>query len=104
MINHEGAVQWAKTYLGDTALDTPLASPAHADLSGLPPLLIHVGSEEVLLDDSILLEARAGDAGVETTLEIWDEMIHVFHWFAPMLGEGRDAIDKVGAFIKSKTA
>ncbi len=104
IINQDGALQWAKAYLGEADPTTPLASPIHADLAGLPPLLIHVGSEEVLLDDAVRLEKRARDAGVETALEVWEDMIHVWHWFAPMLSEGRDAIEKVGEFIKTKTA
>ncbi len=89
-------------YLGDKDPKTPLASPLFADLSGLPPLLIQVGSEEVLLDDSIRLDQRAREQGVASTLEVWEGMIHVWHLFWPMLKEGRDAIDRIGEYFKTR--
>lgn len=104
IIRRDLAAEWAGAYLDGAAATTPLASPVHADLTGLPPLLIHVGSDEVLLDDARRLKARARDAGVEASLEVWDDMVHVWHWFAPVLGEGRDAITRIGAFIAERTA
>jgi len=92
----------AQAYLGDTDATTPLASPLYADFRGLPPLLIHVGSEEVLVDDATRLAERAKAAGVDTTLEVWDQMIHVWHWFLPMLDEAQTAIDRIGAFIRAR--
>ncbi|MGF1489821.1 MAG: alpha/beta hydrolase [Prochloraceae cyanobacterium] len=77
----------------------PLASPLYADLRGLPPLLIQVGTEEILLDDSIRLAEGAKQCGVETDLKIWDKMIHVWHLFAPSLSEGRDAISQAANFL-----
>ena len=98
-------LQWmAAAYLDGAAPETPLASPLHAELEGLPELLIQVGSEEILLDDSTRLAARAEAAGVPTTLEVWEEMIHVWHWFAPLLREGREANAKLGAFVAARTA
>jgi len=98
-------VRWyASMYLGEQDSRTPLASPLFGDLNGLPPLLIQVGSDEVLLDDSIRLDARAKEAGVESTLEIWNEMIHVWHLFYPMLQEGRDAISRMGEYFKARTS
>ncbi len=98
-------IRWlASLYLGDLDPRTPLASPLFADLKGLPPLLIQVGSEEVLLDDSIGLDQRARKAGVESTLEVWEDMIHVWHVFFQMLKEGRDAIARIGEFFKSRVA
>ncbi len=93
----------AKAYLGDADPRTPLAAPLYADLTGLPPLLIHVGTSEVLLDDSTRLAERAKAAGVDVVLEPWDEMIHVWHFFASMLPEGQQAIDRVGEFIREHT-
>jgi monoterpene epsilon-lactone hydrolase len=90
----------AQGYLQGQDAKTPLASPLFADLQGLPPLLIQVGTAEHLYDDSIGLEARAKEAGVDATLEVWDEMIHVWHYFHPMLKEGRDAIARIGEFVK----
>jgi monoterpene epsilon-lactone hydrolase len=88
-------------YLNGADNKHPLASPFFADLHNLPPLLIQVGTDEVLFDDSIHLEAAAKAAGVETQLEIWEEMIHVWHYYHPMLSEGRKAIARIGEFVKA---
>jgi monoterpene epsilon-lactone hydrolase len=92
----------ARRYLGAADPRTPLASPLFADLRGLPPLLIQVGSEEVLLDDSSGLAARARAAGVEVTLEVWEPMIHVWHWFLPWLDEAQAAVEKIGGFLRAR--
>jgi len=76
-------------------------APLNADLSGLAPLLIQVGSSEILLDDATRLAARAGAADVSTRLEIWPNMPHVWHLFGFMLSEGRDAIQNAGDFLKT---
>ena len=94
--------EMATAYLGATDPRAPLASPLFADLRGLPPLLIHVGSDEVLLDDAVQLAARAQQAKVEATLEVWDRMIHVWHWFLPMLDEAQSAVDSIGRFIRAR--
>ena len=96
--------EMARAYLGQTEARTPLASPLFADLRGLPPLLIHVGSDEVLLDDAVQLAARAKAAGVETTIEVWERMIHVWHWFLPMLDEAQSAVEAIGRFTRARTA
>lgn len=92
----------AKNYLGGADPKTPLASPLFADLKGLPPLLVQVGTAEVLLDDSRRLAERARAAGVDVTLEEGEDMIHVWHWFAPMAPEGGEAIDRMGAYLKAR--
>ncbi|MEW6128461.1 MAG: alpha/beta hydrolase [Acidobacteriota bacterium] len=97
-------IQMATAYLQGQDAKTPLASPLYADLQGLPPLLIQVGTEEILLDDSLNLEKRAKEAGVPVTLEIWEDMVHVWHFFHPMLKEGREAINRIGDFYKTHTA
>ncbi len=96
-----GLVSMAAYYVGSASLREPLASPIYADLTGLPPLLIQVGSAEILLDDSIRLAGVAGAADVSTTLEVWPGMQHVFHAFAFMLDEGRDATIRAGEFLRS---
>ena len=96
MVKQDSIDRMAKLYLGDAAATTPLASPLGADLAGLPPMLIQVGSEEVLLSDSTMLAARAGAAKVDVTLEIWPDMVHVFHFFYPMLTDARTAISRMG--------
>ena len=100
IVSREMLLGWAKLYLGDRDARTPLASPLYADLDRIPPLLIQVGSAEVLLDDSTRLADRASAAGVNTTLEVWPEMIHVWHGFAAMLPEGRHAIERIGKFVR----
>ncbi|MFA6239396.1 MAG: alpha/beta hydrolase [Candidatus Hydrogenedentales bacterium] len=92
---------FAQRYLGEMDARTPLASPLYGDLSGLPPLLIHAGTAEILLDDSTRLAARAKDAGVDVTLKIADDMIHAWHYFAPLIPEGEEAIAEVGEFIRA---
>jgi monoterpene epsilon-lactone hydrolase len=93
----------AKAYLGNTDPCTPLASPLYADLTGLPPLLIQVGTAECLFDDARRLADRARAAGVDVTLEPWDDMIHMWHMFAAILPEGQQAIDRIGEFIRKHT-
>jgi acetyl esterase/lipase len=104
MVQKEGLIGMAKAYLGGKDPRTPLAAPLYADLSGLPPLLIQVGTAETLLDDSTRIAERARKAGVKVTLEPWENMIHVFQLFAPMLDEGQQAIDKIGAFVREHAA
>jgi acetyl esterase/lipase len=99
-IAREGLVAMAKLYIEDMDPRTPLAAPLYADLQGLPPLLIQVGESETLLDDSTRLAERAKAAGVDTTLEVWEDMIHVWQMYAPVLAEGQRAIDGIGEFIR----
>ena len=101
MVQRDGLLKMAAAYLGGQSPRTPLAAPLYADLSGLPPLLIQVGTAETLLDDSTRLAERARKAGVQVTLEPWEDMIHVFQAFASMLPEGRQAIDRIGEFVRT---
>ena len=100
VLTRDISLMLAKAYLGDTDPRTPLASPLYADLTGLPPLLIQVGTAEVLFDDATRLADRARAAGVDVILEPWDDMIHVWHVFAAILPEGQQAIDRIGEFIR----
>ncbi len=102
IVARPGIDEMARAYLGTTDPRTPLASPVFADLRGLPPLLIHVGSDEVLLDDAVQLADRAKAAGVPATLEVWDRMVHVWHWFLPMLEEADTAIETIGRFCRTR--
>ena len=104
MVQREGLLQTAKAYLGDADPRTPLATPLYADLRGLPPLLIQVGTAETLLDDAARLAERAKSAGVDVALEVWDDMFHVWQFFAGMLPEGQQAIDRIGEFIRKHTS
>ena len=92
----------AQWYMGDGDPRHPHASPINGDLRGLPPLFIQVGSVETLLDDSIALARKAGIAEVPVELQIWPEMIHIWHIYFPMLDAGRRAIAAGGSFL-SKT-
>lgn len=103
MVRHADLEHWCEAYLGaHTARTNPLASPVNADLKGLPPMLIQTGAAEVLLSDSHLLAERLRAAGVAVELDVWPDMIHVWHWFAPILSEGQAAIDKMAGFLKTK--
>ena len=97
----EGIRTLAAVYLqGRAQPDDPLVSPLYGDLTGLPPLLLHVGDAEVLLDDSTRFAERAQQAGVDVTLEVWPDMPHVWHAFAPFLPEATRAIEQIGAFVR----
>lgn len=89
-----------RLYLGDGDPRQPLAAPLHADLTGLPPLLIQVGTAEVLLDDARRIADRAHAHGVNITLDIWDNMVHVFPFFAGILPEGLEALDDFAEFVR----
>jgi len=93
----------AGMYLGDRDPRTPLASPLYADLHGLPPLLIQVGDDEVLLDDSTRIAERARAFGVDVTLEVWEGMWHVFQQATPIVPEATQAVAKAGAFMRTRT-
>jgi monoterpene epsilon-lactone hydrolase len=88
-------------YRGNSDPRNPLMSPLYGDLSGLPPLLLQCGSEEMLRDDSVRLAAKAKAAGVDVTFEEWNEMIHVWHLFADRLTDGRKALARVGEFVRA---
>ncbi len=92
----------AAAYLAGTDPADPRVSPLHADLTGLPPLLIQVGSAETLLDDAVRIARRAGAADVPVSLEVWPHMIHAWHLWAAQLEDGRRAIAAAGAFIRAR--
>ena len=104
MVQKEGLLEMAAHYLNGQDARSPLAAPLYADLAGLPPLLVQVGTAETLLDDSTRLAERARKAGVKVTLEPFENMIHVFQVFAPMLDEAQQAIDKIGEFVRANAA
>lgn len=92
----------ASQYAGDSAeLDNPLLSPLFGDLTDLPPTLIQVGDCEVGLDDAVSYSRKAKESGSPIQLSIWSSMIHVFQMFADELDSGREAIQKIGAFIRA---
>jgi monoterpene epsilon-lactone hydrolase len=89
---------YARYYAGEHELSSPLISPFYADLKDLPPLLIQVGADEILLDDAVRCADKAREAGVDVTLEIWNEMFHVFQmiWF---LAETKEAVGHIAEFV-----
>ena len=101
-IKYRGLSARAESYLGGADPKHPWASALYADLRGLPPLLVHVGSAETLLDDSTRLVASAERAGVDITFKIWEDMVHVWQAFASILPEGQQSIEEAGAFIRKK--
>ncbi|HEU5097610.1 MAG TPA: alpha/beta hydrolase [Roseiflexaceae bacterium] len=100
--SYEGLLAAAQLYLGGRDPRDPQASPLYADPRDLPPLLIHVGDHEVLLSDATRLADRARAVGVQIQLEIWDEMWHVWHTWADDLPEAREAIARLGMFIRQQ--
>jgi len=94
----------ADAYLAGGDPTRPLVSPLHADLAGLPPLLVQVGSAETLLDDAVRISARAGAADVAVTLQVWPHMIHAWHLWAARLEAGRQALAAAGAFMRARLA
>jgi len=103
-LTETGLRRMAAYYLDQADPADPLASPIHADLRGLPPILVHVGTAEILLDDALRLAAAAGRDDVALTLEIWPGLIHVWHAFAFMLPEGAAAVAAAGAFLRERVA
>ena len=89
----------ARDYLGERDTATPLASPVFADLTGLPPLLIQVGSHEILLDDALRLASRAAYHDVAVELQVWPEVPHVFQGFAALLDDADRALNAAAAFL-----
>jgi monoterpene epsilon-lactone hydrolase len=91
-------------YAGEEPLASRYLSPAIADLSGLPPLLVLVGSEEVLHDDSVRIVAGATEAGGEARLIIGEGQFHIWPMFAPILAEGQQALEEIGRFVQAAIA
>ena len=89
----------AQYYLAGASTRDPYASPLYGDPTGLPPTLIQVSKDEVLLDDSRRLAAKYRAAGVPCELELWDGMPHVWQTLAMFIPEGKTAINRIGAFI-----
>lgn len=100
-LNKDGLAAAAASYAGQTDPTDPLLSPAFADLHGLPPLLIQVGSNEILLDDAVRLAARAAADDVEVRLEVTPGATHVFQSYGEKLDEAGSALDAIGAFART---
>jgi len=90
----------ASMYLQETEPGAPLASPLYADLQGLSPLLIQVGTAEMLFDDATRLAQRAFDAGVPVELELWENMVHVWQMLDWVEPRARQAVQRAGLFVR----
>ena len=99
LLSHESLQARVPDYTAGQDAALGLISPIFADLSGLPPLIIQVGTYEVLLDDAVRLTRQAATANVEVTLDITPEVTHVFQSFYPMLDEAVAALDRAGQFL-----
>ena len=91
-------------YLNGADPRTPLASPVFGDFSEFPPLLVHVGGDEVLLGDAVALAREASLVGSDVTLRVWVRMIHIFPWFHSQLQDGRAAIEEAGKWMAAVMA
>jgi acetyl esterase/lipase len=100
MLNLRNIRTAGEIYLRGADLRSPLVSPLYADLHGLPPILIQVGSVEVLLSDATRFAEKAKEVGVSVTLEVWDGMQHVWQYTASFLPEARQAIRNIGEFAE----
>jgi acetyl esterase/lipase len=100
MFRTENIPEFAAAYLGDASPFDPYASPAHADLSGLPPLLLQVGSTELLLDDSRLVHRKIQEAGGVCRLETYEDVFHCWQMLEGILPESGDAMRKAADFIR----
>jgi len=95
-------LDFAKMYAASESLKNPLISPIHADLRGLPPLFIQVGEVEMLHDEAVILAERAQQAGVDVTLTVYQDMVHVFQAF-PFAAKSKEAFQDIAKFVRAKT-
>lgn len=99
LVNHATTSGLGATYMGDADVKSPEGSPIYGDLAGLPPLLIHVGSHEAILDDSLRLARRAIMADVSVRLRAYPKLPHVWQLYAGMLDEGVESLNEAGRFL-----
>ncbi|MFN4122473.1 MAG: alpha/beta hydrolase [Flavobacteriales bacterium] len=100
LIDGSSAKKWAERYLHGESAENPLASPVLGDFKDFPPCLIHVGEDEVLLDDSLLLVDRLKSYGIEVHFKQWEGMMHVFQIMVPMLDEAKQSLKDLKAFLE----
>ena len=99
MLTPAGLAADARRYAAGADLRSPLVSPLFADLRGLPPMLIQVGEDEILLDDSTRLAASARAAGVTVNLQVWPRLWHVWHLYAGLMPEADNAMRSISDFV-----
>jgi epsilon-lactone hydrolase len=104
MLSRRALEDARQLYLGQGNARDPLASPLYGDLAGLPPLLLHVGEDEILLDDARRFADRSSKSGSEAELHIWQGMAHVFPSNLALLEAAREALDIAGEFLRRNLA
>ena len=100
LLTAEFALSMARHYIGTQDACLPLISPHYGDMTGLPPLLIHAGEDEILLSDAKRLADNARNAGVDVTLVVWPRMWHVWHIYVPYLPEAKRAVHAISRFVR----
>ncbi len=96
------ATDLVRSYLNGADPNNPSASPLRADLAGLPPVRVHVGDDEVLLDDSVRFVDRAQAAGVDAQLDVWEGMVHGFLDSVGYLSASGQAFKQIGSFLSER--
>ena len=99
-VNLQFAGDYARLYLPEGDLRDPLVSPLFGDLRGLPPILIHVGEDDFLLQDALELEAKLSAEGNQVEFKKWEGLWHVFQAFAPFFPEAGQSINAISGFIR----
>jgi monoterpene epsilon-lactone hydrolase len=99
MFTHDMLPTGAQLYLGEHDRRDPLASPLYADLTGLPPMIIHASEQEILRDDSVHLAERARQAGVSVEIKLWPTVPHVWQMAHQLIPEGRESLRLVNEFL-----
>jgi acetyl esterase/lipase len=102
MFHPENMAEFAKAYLGDASPRDPRASPLFADLSGLPPVMLHVGSSELLLDDARRMHERIQNTGGDSTLHVFDGVPHGWQMLDGFVPEARTSLSEAASFIRAK--
>jgi acetyl esterase/lipase len=92
-----------RAYVGDGDLRSSLVTPFYSNMSGLPPVLIHVGSNELLVDDSIAIAERLKQAGSPVELKVWQDMVHCWQLYGPMLDESMQSMQEIARFVTTHT-
>ena len=88
-----------RDYIGPVSAEDPRISPNRGELAGFPPLFIQLAQDEVFAPDALAFAERARLAGGPVEVDVWPEMVHDWHWYAPRLPEAKQAIERAGAFI-----
>jgi len=101
ILNAEILAHFARAYAAQTDPHNPLISPIFADLKGLPPILIHAGTNEILYDQITQFYEKARQAEVEVVLELWKDLFHVFQ-IVPILPEAKQSLEKIATFITDR--